>query len=466
MEYFINQQLIETSDGYTLTLYLDQQLTEFAAEFEELSTTKQLTLREQVKAYITNNFPNIKIKTINIMMGSLLVASLPFAAINTSFAETTTSNNLITPLKYEVQQGDTLSEIAAKYNLTVSQLKNTNQLTTDLIYIGQTLTIPQSSSTYIVRVEDTLSAIANKYNLTVSQLKTANNLTTDLIKVGQQLSIPTSKEEITNQLPNGIYTIGNSGFSVKAIQKTLNNLGYSVVEDGIYGSATKAAILEFQSVKNLSQDGTYGPQTKISMEQSLAAADKQITNPEHQLTLVNKSNSLPANYTPQQLVVPNVPFPFAEFHEKKLMRQDAASALEDLFEQATADGIDLYATSGYRSYERQENIFNSKVNRYGFERANQFSAQPGESEHQTGLAMDITSPTVNFYLTQNFGETKEGQWLRENAPKYGFIIRYPEHKESITGYSYEPWHIRYIGTNHAPQIADNDLTLEEYLGRA
>ena len=182
------------------------------------------------------------------------------------------------------------------------------------------------------------------------------------------------------------------------------------------------------------------------------------------LLLVNKNKSLSQDYTPQNLVIPDVPFPFTEFHQKKLMDLEAVKALEDLFAKAKQDNINLYAVSGYRSYDRQETIFNSQVERYGLSKANQVSARPGESEHQTGLAMDVTSPKVNFELVQNFGATKEGQWLKDNASKFGFIIRYPQGKEEITGYQYEPWHLRYVGREVAQQIAVNDLTLEEYLG--
>lgn len=187
--------------------------------------------------------------------------------------------------------------------------------------------------------------------------------------------------------------------------------------------------------------------------------------PNDLLVLVNKKNSLPSNYVPKNLVVPNVPFSFEGYSPKKLMRQEAAGALEKLFKKAERDNIELYAVSGYRSYDYQKEIFNSYVAQKGFEKANQFSAKPGESEHQTGLTMDVTSPAVNFGLIQNFGETKEGKWLKENAPEFGFIIRYSKGKEQITGYQYEPWHLRYVGKAIAKDISNQNTTLEEYLGR-
>jgi LAS superfamily LD-carboxypeptidase LdcB len=146
------------------------------------------------------------------------------------------------------------------------------------------------------------------------------------------------------------------------------------------------------------------------------------------------------------------------------MRKEAASALEEMFRAAKADGINLYAVSGYRSYARQEAIFASNVRKYGLEKANQFSAKPGQSEHQTGLAMDITCTSVSYGLTQRFGSTKEGIWVKENANKFGFILRYQQGKESITGYQYEPWHLRYVGKEAAKEITERNVTLEEYLG--
>jgi LAS superfamily LD-carboxypeptidase LdcB len=181
------------------------------------------------------------------------------------------------------------------------------------------------------------------------------------------------------------------------------------------------------------------------------------------LLLVNKTHSLPKSYVPEELVVPNVLFSFEEYLPKKQMHKDAASALEEMFEGAKAENIQIYAVSGYRSYKRQKQIFQYNVNQHGEHYANQFSARPGESEHQTGFTMDITARSVNFGLIQQFGETKEGKWVADNAYKYGFIIRYPEDKEVITGYIYEPWHLRYIGKDAAAFIKEKRITLEEYV---
>ena len=125
---------------------------------------------------------------------------------------------------------------------------------------------------------------------------------------------------------------------------------------------------------------------------------------------------------------------------------------------AREDGINLFVKSGYRSYIDQKIIYNGYVARDGKEGADRYSARPGHSEHQTGLAFDINS------TYDSFADTPEAKWLAENSYKYGFIIRYPKDKEHITGYKYEPWHVRYLGVDKAKEVFDSGLCLEEFLG--
>ncbi|HZG60009.1 MAG TPA: M15 family metallopeptidase [Anoxybacillus sp.] len=188
-----------------------------------------------------------------------------------------------------------------------------------------------------------------------------------------------------------------------------------------------------------------------------------IINPENILALVNKENTLPADYKPNDLVIPDVPFTFADQNvEKRFMRAEAAKALEKMFSAAKQAGVHLVAASGYRSYERQQALYAIEVEKVGQEKAVHAVALPGQSEHQTGLAMDITSPSVNNKITIAFGETREGKWVAEHAHEFGFIIRYPKGKEQVTGYQYEPWHIRYVGKKAAKVMFKHGLTLEEY----
>jgi len=181
------------------------------------------------------------------------------------------------------------------------------------------------------------------------------------------------------------------------------------------------------------------------------------------ILLVNKRHPLESTYKPDDLVVPDVPFSFEGDNPKKQLRKVAAEALERLFAQAQEDGVELRAVSGYRSYATQKSIFEYNAKLKGEAEANRTSAYPGQSEHQTGLAMDVSAASVNYALEEAFGETAEGVWLAENAARHGFIIRYPQEKEEITGYKYEPWHLRYVGVEVAEFVTEQGLTLEEFL---
>ncbi|WP_246070490.1 M15 family metallopeptidase [Paenibacillus kobensis] len=184
--------------------------------------------------------------------------------------------------------------------------------------------------------------------------------------------------------------------------------------------------------------------------------------PNRVTVLVNKSHRLPAGYEPDDLVYPDVPFIFSEKSDKRKMRREAADALKLLFDAAKKDGIELAGVSGYRSEARQKTLFNNYVERDGLEQASRYSARPGFSEHQTGLAMDVSGKAGKCAAEDCFAGTDEANWLADHAYEYGFIIRYPENKEQVTGYKYEAWHLRYVGTDTAAAIQTAGLTLEEY----
>ena len=187
-----------------------------------------------------------------------------------------------------------------------------------------------------------------------------------------------------------------------------------------------------------------------------------VTNPDDLTVIVNKQRALPADYKPADLVEPNVPFPFDEKVEKRLIRAEAARALEALFLKADMDGVKLYAVSGFRSYSTQKSLYETYVQQQGAEHAAQFSAVPGKSEHQTGLAMDVSGADSATRLEQSFADTPEGKWLEANCAEFGFVIRYPKGKEEVTGYAYEPWHLRYVGVEIAQEVMERGITLEEY----
>ncbi|MUG46815.1 D-alanyl-D-alanine carboxypeptidase family protein [Paenibacillus woosongensis] len=194
-----------------------------------------------------------------------------------------------------------------------------------------------------------------------------------------------------------------------------------------------------------------------------SAADKAAAADPHSIAvLVNKELALPEDYEPSDLVYPDVRFTFKEKIEKRMMRSEAAKALEEMFAGAERDGIYLAGVSAYRSHSTQTSLFNRYVARDGEEKAKTYSAVPGHSEHETGLAIDISASDGKCAAEDCFGGTKEAEWLAQHSAEYGFIIRYPEGKEAITGYKYEPWHLRYVGKEIAADIFERDITLEEY----
>ena len=157
------------------------------------------------------------------------------------------------------------------------------------------------------------------------------------------------------------------------------------------------------------------------------------------ILIVNKSYPLSADYDPG-------------------LQPITKDAFQKLSDAAAQEGLDLYIGSDYRDYAYQVKIYNNYCEIYGSEQADSFSARPGYSEHQTGLTIDCNT------IDDAFGDTPEAAWLAQHCADYGFIIRFPKGKENITGYQYEPWHIRYVGVDIAKEIQKYDLTLEEYLG--
>lgn len=187
-----------------------------------------------------------------------------------------------------------------------------------------------------------------------------------------------------------------------------------------------------------------------------------MSDPYSVAVLINKQFALPDDYEPKDLVYPDVRFTFKEKIEKRMMRKEAAKALEELFAGAEKDGIYLAGVSAYRSHKTQTALFNRYVEKDGEEVAKTYSAVPGHSEHETGLAIDVSGSDGKCAAESCFGNTKEAAWLADHATEYGFIIRYPEGKEDITGYKYEPWHLRYVGKEIAADIGKRGITLEEY----
>lgn len=176
------------------------------------------------------------------------------------------------------------------------------------------------------------------------------------------------------------------------------------------------------------------------------------------LFLVNRQWRVSKNYIPERMRQAEVQ------GQVRTMREEAAAALEEMYAACKEDAdITLTSVSGYRSYSKQSNIYNNKLDRVGSKaKADEYVARPGASEHQLGLAMDVGQKgKVN--LSEAFAKYGGGKWIRENCWKYGFILRYDEGWEDVTGYQYEPWHIRYVGKEMAAAIHEKNIPFETFM---
>lgn len=240
-----------------------------------------------------------------------------------------------------------------------------------------------------------------------------------------------SKEEITPSIEGkyDIETVGEYTLTYKAKDSS--------------GNETKQ---DFKLIVKENKDIT----TSKSKKGYTIKNDKGVTYIEDTI-IVNKTYSLPSGFAPNNLEDINGYIKVVDFAKK---------AFNELKSDASSIGLNIYASSGYRSYADQEYIYNNYVRMDGREKADTYSARGGYSEHQTGLVIDVNT------VDMTFDNTSESNWLRDNSYKYGFIIRYPKGKDDITGYMYEPWHIRYVGKKLAEKIYNNGdyLTLEEYFG--
>jgi len=203
------------------------------------------------------------------------------------------------------------------------------------------------------------------------------------------------------------------------------------------------------------------------------------------LRIADKTHALPPDYAPQDLLSLNELGLPTYGEEEEQLRIQAAFALAEMFATAQEQGIHLVVRSAYRSYETQAFTFQYFVDEElqraeeagqpisveeAETRANRYSARPGHSEHQLGTAVDLTSADVANELVTDFGQTAAGRWLHDHAHEFGFVMSYPEGKEAMTGYMYEPWHFRWIGRGHAEMLyalgyldPATPMTVEVYL---
>ena len=212
-------------------------------------------------------------------------------------------------------------------------------------------------------------------------------------------------------------------------------------------------------------ESTESPEPTSSPEPSAEPEPSaDITTDTSVTRIVNRKATIDPSYVPEGLIEPDVPAIADE--NQNLLREDAAHALEELFSAAADEGHILYLVSGYRSYEFQQKLWKYWVDQKGEAYASELDAWPGASEHQLGLAANVGTLDHNCELHVCFAGTDAYKWLCEHAYEYGFIERYPENKQDITGITYSPWNIRYVGKEEAEKLYKSGLTMEEYYGLA
>ncbi len=241
------------------------------------------------------------------------------------------------------------------------------------------------------------------------------------------------------------------------------NNGETVPQNGADPEPAKEPTAKEKALSR--QDFTIDPATGMAKE--IKIVDDNYT------ILVNRTHPLAQSYKPDDMVtVKYVVSGVGKKGETDQLRKVAAEAFEKMVEAAAEQEIKIKMRTGFRSYEYQKDrLYDPEVKNKGQAEADKATARPGHSEHQTGLALDVGGDSQKYALSYEFGETKEGKWVAEHCHEFGFIIRYVDGTKKepgkLTGYVFEPWHIRYVGVDVATEMYEQGggkLTYEEYLG--
>lgn len=307
----------------------------------------------------------------------------------------------------------------------ISETEPTLQYITDTSESVSAVTEETSDTTVIDTTnEETISVEEPKEEPVDELQETINVESISLSTYDVSVYVGSSKMPIVTMLPENapdkseIWTSSNTDIAV------VNELG------NITGISEGGCIVKVVSAAN--------PEVSAEVNVTVKKADDGLTYI-NGILIANKTYSLPQDYNPG-------------------VNDDAQKAFNKMQSDAYSAGLNIYISSAFRSYEYQSQLYQRYVNKDGKAQADRYSARPGHSEHQTGLAFDLNT------IDSSFADTAEGKWVAEHCYEYGFIIRYPADKEAVTGFLYEPWHIRYLGTDVAKDVYDSGLCLEEYLG--
>lgn len=268
----------------------------------------------------------------------------------------------------------------------------------------------------------------------------------------------TNTKKETNEIVSHLEKLGYKEVEISNISKNLSKEDIMKIEKK-YSHLSELSNIKYFHIENLERYENYFSKesdietvimnVNTSLDKEFYTDIKEVADPYDTLVLVNKYYALPSGIEPKTLV--NI--------EGQRMTPEAADAMEKMVNDLRNEGLKIILQSGYRSEDTQYYLYNRYVNNYGKKEADTFSARPNHSEHQTGLAMDLS---IDGTLSEAFENTEQFKWLNENAHKYGYILRYKKDKVYMTGYTYEPWHYRYVGVEVATIIKNENLTFEEY----